>query len=121
MVTELLKPPTCALCKLTVPPDRGVLVEQQQFCCAGCHAVYNVLQARQELAQGMTHPLFKEAAQAGLIANPALLEQLRQRQATEATSRERHKLYLGVNGLMVSFLLSSHRLGGRAAAGGDPV
>jgi hypothetical protein len=86
----------CALCGITFDTQNSIVDEERCFCCAGCHAVYVVLQARQELTQGSQHPLFREAAQAGLISNPALLEQLRREQAK---GTEWHKLYLELQGL----------------------
>lgn len=85
----------CALCRLSVP-SYALKEGELSFCCAGCHAVYNVLSARGELSQGGEHPLLREAAVAGLIANPKLLEQLSQK---EESVLERHKLYFEVQGL----------------------
>ncbi|MFA6916737.1 MAG: cation-translocating P-type ATPase [Parachlamydiales bacterium] len=72
----------CALCELEItarPFTEGKLL----FCCAGCHAVHTILVAKSELERGIDHPLVKEAALAGLISNPLLLEELQAKKLKE--------------------------------------
>jgi copper/silver-translocating P-type ATPase len=42
----------------------------------GCQTVYQILETRQELQQGVAHPLFEQALRSGIISNPALVDQL---------------------------------------------
>ena len=64
------------------------------FCCAGCHAVYNILAAKNQLDNFQDHPIFKQALQAGLISNPHLLEQLRS-EKSEKGEWEKFHLEIG--------------------------
>lgn len=83
----------CALCKTRAKAkkykDTSLL-----FCCAGCHAVYQILSLQNALPQFEEHPLFQQAVQSGLISNPDLVEQIRDKQ-TEDTF-EVHKLHLEI-------------------------
>lgn len=56
----------CSLC--------GAPSASQEFCCAGCEAVFKILLKRQELDHFHDHPLFLQALKAGLISNPAYHE-----------------------------------------------
>ncbi|MBA2367523.1 MAG: heavy metal translocating P-type ATPase [Candidatus Protochlamydia sp.] len=60
--------------------------KEKSFCCAGCQAVYQILESRQVLEKAHDHPLFQQALRSGLIANPGLLEQINQKK--EAFSHE---------------------------------
>ena len=84
---------TCELCE-TVVGTRAYLEEGRVFCCAGCHAVYNVLQARGRLVGYRDDPLFHEALRMGVISNPDLLEKVRANQPID-----RCKLYVEVTDL----------------------
>lgn len=86
----------CALCGLDIKGS-ALYEENLVFCCAGCQAVYRILSAKNALAEFDRHPLFKQAVNAGLISNPALLESLRQKSMQEGVEVE--KLYLEVLGM----------------------
>lgn len=97
MATETLS--LCALCELEItsrPFAEGNLL----FCCAGCHAVHTILAAKSELEKGIDHPLVKEAAEAGLISNPNLLEELHERkQRASEEILEKKRIIISLQGL----------------------
>ena len=79
----------CALCDLDVG-NHAIVDGEHAFCCPGCHTVFQILQSRQEVENYDQHPVFQAAVQSGLISNPGLLEQLRQKaskERPEVTSR----------------------------------
>lgn len=79
----------CALCD-TALPKHPILDGTQAFCCPGCHTVFNILSVQNQLANYQESPLFQQALKAGLISNPALLEQMRlQRVEIPETELER--------------------------------
>jgi heavy metal translocating P-type ATPase len=84
----------CALCseKTTSHP---IIEGPNAFCCAGCHAVFNILSSKQQLDGFQNHPIFLQALTSGLISNPALLETI-QKQKSEILDGEREKLYLEI-------------------------
>lgn len=92
---ESLESKTCALCSESVS-SHPLLDGTHAFCCAGCHAVFNILSVKQQLDGYQTHPIFLQALQSGLISNPALLD-LIQKQKAEIEGDERKKLYLEVS------------------------
>lgn len=66
----------CSLCQQ--PLSKNFLINDfQQFCCSGCQAVFNILSIRGETDDYENSPLFLQAVHSGLISNPTLLEQLR--------------------------------------------
>lgn len=67
---------TCNLCGIHIGAN-SIQKEGLHFCCPGCQAVYTILETKQELSQGCSHPLFEQAVKAGLISNPQLLDQMR--------------------------------------------
>ncbi len=67
---------TCALCELAVG-STPVCDEELSFCCHGCHTVYQILKRAGKLEDVGESPLFQQAVKSGLISNPDLLEQLR--------------------------------------------
>lgn len=69
----------CALCQSPIR-IRSYFAENIHFCCAGCHAVYQILAHQHALKNPQQHPLFLQALKLGLISNPDLLEQARQNQ-----------------------------------------
>lgn len=80
-MSKLAEPPVessqlCALCSQDLPKN-PVMEGELGFCCPGCHAVFTILSTRQQLDNFEEHPVFQQAVRAGLISNPALLEQLR--------------------------------------------
>ena len=84
---------TCELCETPVG-KRAYIEEGRVFCCAGCHAVFNVLQARGKLAGYKEDPLFHEALRLGVISNPDLLQKVHAEQ-----TKDRSKLYVEVTDL----------------------
>lgn len=85
---------TCALC--SEPVSSHPIVEGiHAFCCAGCHAVFNILSTKQQLDGFQQHPIFIQALRSGVISNPALLNMI-QKQKAEVMEGERIKLYLEV-------------------------
>lgn len=70
--------PACLLCQS--PLSSSYCRDKEKlFCCAGCQAVYQILESRQVLEKPQDHPLFQQALRSGLIANPHLLEQINQK------------------------------------------
>ncbi len=88
---------TCTLCQneLTSTVYQN---ETERFCCAGCQAVYSILALKNELSDFKNHPLFQQAVQSGLISNPLLLEQLRDK----VERGERKKWFFEVGDLFCS-------------------
>jgi Cu2+-exporting ATPase len=69
----------CSLCSLGI--SRTPIKEgDHQFCCMGCRAVFQILSSRNALESYREEPIFLRAVQAGIISNPLLIEQLRQKQ-----------------------------------------
>lgn len=84
----------CSLCQddqISYPIIDG----EHTFCCTGCHAVFNILSAKNELGDVKTNPVFLQALKSGLIANPKLLDEI-DRQKAEIVGEEREKLYLEI-------------------------
>ncbi len=69
----------------------------------GCHAVYNILSAKNEVEGFESNPLFLQAVQSGLISNPHLLDRIQERQTHERQcslqDTEREKLYLEIGNM----------------------
>lgn len=66
----------CSLCDLEL--SRNPVVDgDQAFCCAGCHAVYNILSSKGGLENFQDSTVFQQALKSGLISNPALIEEIR--------------------------------------------
>lgn len=72
----------CRLCAIELP-SQPVGDGDLSFCCAGCHAVFRILESKNHLQNFQDHPIFKQAMQSGLISNPRLLEQLKKQPAAE--------------------------------------
>lgn len=85
---------SCALCDEEVS-SHPIIEGAHAFCCSGCHVVFNILAARQQLEGFQSHPIFLQALRSGLISNPALLDMI-QRQKAEVVEGEREKLYLEI-------------------------
>lgn len=85
---------TCALCSEEVS-SHPILDGVRTFCCAGCHAVFNILSAKQQLEGFEQHPIFLQALRSGLISNPALLDMIH-RQKAEVIEGDKEKLYLEI-------------------------
>ncbi len=88
----------CTLCG-TATDGRLIADGEKSFCCHGCHAVYNILQARQELSHFEDSPVFQQALRAGLISNTTLLERIRERSKAQDPDEEQHKIYLEITDL----------------------
>ncbi len=84
----------CSLCgnDILSSPVREV---QNQFCCSGCHAVFNILSTQHQLDNYREHPIFQQALKIGLISNPTLLEQIRKNRP-EIHENEARQLHLEV-------------------------
>lgn len=85
---------SCALCSNTLS-SLPIIDGKNEFCCAGCHAVFNVLSSKNQLENYQHHPLFEQALRAGLISNPALLEEIR-RNRIEIPENQLQKLHLEI-------------------------
>ncbi len=88
----------CSLCSIPVG-KRPISDAGKSFCCPGCHAVYNILSARNELASFEQSPVFQRAVVAGLISNATLLERLRDRSQEASGDDERQKIHLEISDL----------------------
>lgn len=67
----------CALCDISL--SRFPVVDAGRvFCCTGCHAVFTILSSKNQLDNFQDSHVFQKALEAGLISNPALLEQIHQ-------------------------------------------
>lgn len=85
----------CSLCRSTFP-NHPIIDDKLVFCCHGCHAVFQILSAKGALENVYESPIFKQALQAGLISNPKLLAELKEKQdRTDASLKE--KLYLEID------------------------
>lgn len=88
---------SCALCN--APVVRQAITEGvHTFCCIGCHAVFGILAAQNQLHAFDQHPIFLQAVRCGLISNPDLLEQI-QKQKLQINEEERQKCYFEIDGL----------------------
>lgn len=85
---------TCQLCETPVG-RKGYVDGEKAFCCAGCQAVFQILQCQGATNNYANHPLFKEAIRSGLISNTELLEQLKQKQI-DLPEEEFEKLHLEI-------------------------
>lgn len=87
----------CSLCTLSLEGE-GIVEGEKAFCCPGCRVVFSILSSKGEEAAFRSHPIFVQALQAGLISNPALLEEI-EKEKIEVPTTEREKAYFGVAGL----------------------
>lgn len=87
----------CSLCQ-TLLSLHSIVDGHHRFCCSGCHAVFNILLAKNELEGCFSHPLFLQALRSGVISNPALLDHI-EKQRAELGEGERQKLYFEVDNL----------------------
>lgn len=84
----------CTLCNAELS-SHPIVDGGNTFCCTGCHAVYNILEAKNQLGGFEKHPIFIQALRSGLISNPHLLEQIRQ-QRSQLTEGERERWHLEI-------------------------
>lgn len=86
----------CTLCSNEIAAH-PILDGEHRFCCPGCHAVFNILSAKNELGNFQEHPVFQQAIKSGLISNPALMEQIRAHNSTLRDEDDLEKLHMEVN------------------------
>lgn len=87
----------CSLCNNELS-HQPISDGDRSFCCAGCHAVFNILSAKNQLVDFQESPIFQQALRTGLISNPKLLEQIRLNRM-DVPEQELKKLYLEVNNM----------------------
>jgi heavy metal translocating P-type ATPase len=92
----MTSPEACALCNHHAN-DSKIEENGYVFCCHGCQVVFRILSTKNQLTDFQNHPLFQQAVRSGLIANPALLEQVRRKQYTDAEKRETEKLHFEIH------------------------
>lgn len=85
----------CSLCSQDLP-HHPICDGEHSFCCPGCHAVFNILSAKNQLDNFQDHPVFQQAVRSGIISNPALLEQIRRSQP-EMHSQDMQRLYFEIS------------------------
>jgi heavy metal translocating P-type ATPase len=97
MITLTDKQEQTSVCALCESPIRTTIYKDQEqvFCCAGCHAVYQILLSQKALGQGRHHPLFQQALKCGLISNPDIIEQVRHHDLN-VSEEEFEKLHLEI-------------------------
>lgn len=66
----------CALCSIQLN-QYPIVDGKHRFCCSGCQAVYQILSSKKQLNNFFTSPVFKQALKSGLISNPSLLDEIR--------------------------------------------
>ena len=84
----------CTLCDLSLPTN-SIVDGDKQFCCHGCHAVFNILTTTNQLTNFQDSAVFQQALRSGLISNPTLLEQIR-RNRPNVPENEMEKLHLEI-------------------------
>ncbi|MBA3721395.1 MAG: cation-translocating P-type ATPase [Parachlamydiaceae bacterium] len=85
----------CVLC--ATPIKRGGYVDgTNAFCCAGCHAVYQILFCQEALVNFKEHPLFQQALKSGLISNPDLIEQISKSTLEDYQDEDTKRIYFEV-------------------------
>lgn len=95
MSVEQLIASECTLCQSPLLPSSSYRDGELSFCCAGCQAVYQILASQEALINAQEHPLFQQALRSGLIANPALLEQIKQNKE-DGQEGDSEKLHLEI-------------------------
>lgn len=84
----------CSLCGLAIP-KHAIVEKETAFCCYGCHAVFQILSAKNKLTDHTNEPIYKQAIAAGLISNPYLIEELKEKE-TKSAGQPLEKLYLEI-------------------------
>lgn len=87
-------PTCCALCDHSLL-HHPILEGDRGFCCTGCHTVFHILLAKNQLQNYQDSPIFRQALQCGLISNPALIEEIR-KNTLHIPENELEKLHLEV-------------------------
>lgn len=85
---------SCVLCDLPIE-SHSVVDGDKKFCCHGCHAVYNILSAKNALDNFKEHPVFEQALYSGLISNPLLLEQVQKEGEVDQSEVKRYYFEVG--------------------------
>lgn len=85
---------TCSLCSIELS-QFPIMENDKGFCCAGCHAVYTILAAKQHLDNYQESAIFQQALRAGLISNPHLLDQIRKQKSID-NPQELEKYHLEI-------------------------
>jgi P-type Cu2+ transporter len=88
---------SCSLCG-TELPRQPIIDQLHSFCCMGCHAVFNILSSKGQLANFEDSSVFRQAVRSGLISNPALIDQIKQNQL-ENSNLQLEKFYVEVSDL----------------------
>ena len=84
----------CSLCSQAAS-NHTIRDGDHAFCCVGCQAVFNILSVKNQLDGYEDAAIFKQAIASGLISNPALIEQIRQKKISVPVE-ERERLYLEI-------------------------
>lgn len=84
----------CTLCSSVIFKNL-IVDEAESFCCHGCHAVWQILKAKNHLENFETHPIYSQALKSGLITNPDLLEQIEAKFCKETQNQEKFYLEIG--------------------------
>lgn len=85
----------CSLCGLSLN-RHAINHEDKPFCCHGCQAVYQVLEAKGASLENFDdNPVFKQALKHGLISNPDLLDSM-QKKKVQSKRTETLKLQLEI-------------------------
>lgn len=71
----------CALCN--EPSPSPIFFSEKPFCCAGCKAVFCILESKNQLDGFKQNPVYKAALQSGLISNQTLLTESQQAMASK--------------------------------------
>ncbi len=87
----------CTLCQAKFSHP-SVIEGDAIFCCSGCRAVHGILSAKKQLEGYRDHPLFQQAVSFGLISNPELLSQIKEKQIS-LEEGEKKRLVLTLDGL----------------------
>lgn len=88
----------CALC-LSELPKHPIHPDEKGFCCVGCQTVFSILYSQNALENYQIHPLFQQAVRAGLISNPALIDQIQAKSLEESSQIEVEKVQIELQGM----------------------
>lgn len=88
-IKDSIQTSLCALCG-SKAVSQTYSQENRSFCCAGCHAVYQILATQGALERFQEHPVFQQALKAGLIANPELATQFKNLDLAEGEYQKLH-------------------------------
>jgi heavy metal translocating P-type ATPase len=100
MALNIQIPQICSLCQQALS-SHPIIDQAERFCCHGCQAVFSILSIRGGLEGYQEHPLFLQALRSGLISNPSLLDEIRQRKS-HFSDAECERLYFEVREMWCS-------------------